>query len=277
MRERPSGRSVAMPALSSQSRALGVTQGDADAGAISPFSSNSRERAPLRVLRPPSTSATVGVGHRDPVEALADVGGVHGRSRDIDRPAGVIFTSQISGDSVEPIEASLSRNLLSNDDSGPAGTDEAKHVGPQMPWIVSPGAFAGLRERLTGAGARPKRSVVGPAGKAGGDRPEPTSGEQVDLGEASHVIRPDLLNGAGVHDAGSNHAVDDQFAQHRAGGGVDLVVEGAAHGRARSVETRASKQNPRASFVVPPHVSHFRQVPLRTIVRLPQSGQALPV
>ena len=161
MRERPFGRSVAMPALSFQSRALGVTQGDADAGgAIRPFSSNSPRRAPLRCFRPPSTSATVGVGQRphvaeiicgrampvscgrgpsdpllpsvacavgqrDPIEPLADVGGVHGRSRDIDRPAGVARSSQISGDSVEPIEASLSRNLLSHHASGPAGGGEA--------------------------------------------------------------------------------------------------------------------------------------------------------
>lgn len=60
-------------------------------------------------------------------------GGIHGASRDIDPPAGVAFSRQISAHSVEPTVASLARNLLSHDDSGPAGTDEAKEVGPQMP------------------------------------------------------------------------------------------------------------------------------------------------
>jgi len=33
---------------------------------------------------------------------------------------------------------------------------------------------------------------------------------------------------------------------------------------------------PQLHPVVPPHVSHFRQVPLRTMVKLPHSGQASP-
>ena len=71
------------------------------------------------------------------------MGGVHGASRNIDRPAGVAFSLQIRGDSVEPIEASRACNLLAHDDRGPDGAGESKEVGPQMPWIVSTGAFAG--------------------------------------------------------------------------------------------------------------------------------------
>jgi hypothetical protein len=88
-------------------------------------------------------SCTVGVGHGDPVEPASDVGGVHGASRDIDAPPGVTFTRQISDNSVEPTIPSRSRNLLSHDDRRPAGGDEAKEVGPQMPWIVDTGSFAG--------------------------------------------------------------------------------------------------------------------------------------
>lgn len=47
-----------MPGVSFQSRALGVTHDAVN----SPFNSISPDRAPLRVFRPPSTSATVGVG-----------------------------------------------------------------------------------------------------------------------------------------------------------------------------------------------------------------------
>jgi hypothetical protein len=137
----------------SPSLALGV-----DHCAISPFSSISSERAPLRVFRPPSTSATVGaghwaasriivgmshparsvpvlvasafaaraVGHCDPPVAGPFLWTVDCTSRDFDRPAGVTDAFQISADSVEPSVASLSRNLFSHDERGPLGVDEAK-------------------------------------------------------------------------------------------------------------------------------------------------------
>jgi hypothetical protein len=100
---------------------------------------------------PPSKFCAVGVGHGDPVEAAADVRRVDGASRDIDAPAGVTFSRQVSSHSVEPTIASRSRNLLSHDDRGPGGTDEAKEVGPQMPRIVSTGALASDAERLARA------------------------------------------------------------------------------------------------------------------------------
>jgi hypothetical protein len=86
----------------------------------------------------------VGVPHvcSDPVEPLSDVGGVHRASRDIDAPAGVTFSRQISAHSVEPTIPSRSRNLFSHDDRGPDGTDEAMEVRPQVPWIVNTGSFA---------------------------------------------------------------------------------------------------------------------------------------
>lgn len=119
-------------------------------------------------------SSAVGAGHvvvgcsleeGCPIEPLSDLWGVHGRSRDIDRPAGVVCTSQISGDSVEPTVAKRSRNLFSHDDRGPSGVDEAKEVGPQMPIIVGTQLFACERKRLTGTEPRPKRSLLGPSGE----------------------------------------------------------------------------------------------------------------
>jgi hypothetical protein len=70
------------------------------------------------------------------------MGGVHRASRDIDAPAGVTFSRQISAHSVEPPIASLTRNLFSHDDRGPDGGDEAMEVGPQVPWIICAGTFA---------------------------------------------------------------------------------------------------------------------------------------
>jgi hypothetical protein len=122
------------------------------------------------------------------------VGGVHGASRDIDPPPGVTFARQISDNSVEPTIASRSRNLLSHDDRGPAGTDEAKEVGPQMPWIVGAGAFACDRERLARARAGPQFPVVGPSGETGGVGPSADAGEEVDLCESCQVGGPKIDN-----------------------------------------------------------------------------------
>lgn len=115
------------------------------------------------------------------------MGRVDAASRDIDAPAGVVFSRQISDNSVEPTVASRSRNLLSHDDRGPAGTDEAKEVGPQMPWIVGAELLPGDRERLARTGSRPERPVVRPAGEAGCVGPAPDPGEEVALGEACEV------------------------------------------------------------------------------------------
>jgi hypothetical protein len=76
---------------------------------------------------------------------------IDGASRNIDRPAGVTVSFQVRSNSVEPTIASLARNLFSHDDMGPAGTDEAMKVRPQVPWIIDTGSFAGDRERLAGA------------------------------------------------------------------------------------------------------------------------------
>ena len=73
-----------------------------------------------------------GVGHvaGEPIEPLPDVWRIDRESWKIDSPAGVIFSFQISANSIEPTVASLSRNLFSQYDSGPDGTDEPKEVGP---------------------------------------------------------------------------------------------------------------------------------------------------
>jgi hypothetical protein len=96
----------------------------------------------------------------NPIEPLANVRGADRESRNIDRPPGVASCFQISSNSVEPPVPSLSRNLLSHDDRGSAGGDEAVEVGPQVPWIVCTGAFPCDRERLAGARACPDGSVV---------------------------------------------------------------------------------------------------------------------
>ena len=90
--------------------------------------------APSVDRTPLSASEAVGVGHKP--ESIPAMGRVDGTSWDNDRPAGVVLCFQVSRHSVEPVLANRRRNLFSHDDSGPAGTDEAKEVGPQVPIVI---------------------------------------------------------------------------------------------------------------------------------------------
>jgi hypothetical protein len=130
---------------------------------------------------PFSPSDALGVLHCDPVEPVPLVWRVDTASREINRPAGVTFSLQIIADSVEPTIASLSRNLLSHDDSGPSGTDEPMKVRPQMPWIIGSEPFAGSRERLAGARAGPELPIVRPSNKSSCDGPETSPGKEMTL------------------------------------------------------------------------------------------------
>jgi hypothetical protein len=179
------------------------------------------------------------VGHGDPVESLTDVGGVHGASRDIDPPAGVAFIRQISEHSVEPTIASRSRNLFSHDERGPTGGNEAKEVGPQVPWIVDTGAFAGDRERLTRAGAGPEGPIGGKPGNPGCERPSANPGEEVTLGVAVEVMRLKILDAAFVDHARRQLAQPDHFPQPRRGLRIELVVE--VHAPPPSRQTEPSR------------------------------------
>jgi hypothetical protein len=55
-------------------------------------------------------------------------------------------------------------------------------------------AFAGVRERLTGARACPNRSVDGPAGELERVGPPSDAGEEVALREALEVIGSNIHN-----------------------------------------------------------------------------------
>lgn len=76
-------------------------------------------------------------------KSIPTVRGVDGTSRDNERPPGVVDAFQVSEYSVEPMLANSSRDLLSHDDSGPSDTDEAKEVGPQVPFVCGTETFAG--------------------------------------------------------------------------------------------------------------------------------------
>ena len=120
------------------------------------------------------------------------MGRIDGTSRNNDRPAGVTDSFQVRRHSVEPRFANRCRNLLSHDDRGSAGADEAMKVGPQVPWIVSTGAFARDGKRLAGAASSPQRPVVWPPGEAEGVGPPADPGEEMALCESLKFIRGNI-------------------------------------------------------------------------------------
>lgn len=181
--------------------------------------------APNFMFGPPfSPSLARGVAHGDPVEALADVRRIDGASRNINRPAGVVFSFQVSGNSVEPTVASRSCNLLAHNDRGPTGADESKEVGPKVPWIVLAKSFTGDGERLARAASRPQRRVVWPSGHSRGDGPETAAGEEVTLRKTRKVFRIDVNDGPPVDDAVSDNVILDETFEDMSGDRIVFVV-----------------------------------------------------
>jgi len=160
-------------------------------------------------------------------ESISTVRGVDGTSRDNNPSTVVPDTFQVRSHSEEPTLANRCRNLLSHDDRGPAGTDEAMKVRPQMPWIICSGSFACLRERLARTGAGPEGPFVSPASKSSCNGPEATAGKEVALGVAAEVVGVDDLDRSGVDVAWHDDATSDEFTQDVCGSFVVLVVVGA--------------------------------------------------
>ena len=79
-------------------------------------------------------SSRVGVGQPDGTEeeALPDVRSADARSRDTDRPAGVVFSFQVSLNKVEPAVVNRCFNLFTKDNWRAALADEIKPNGPKM-------------------------------------------------------------------------------------------------------------------------------------------------
>ena len=122
------------------------------------------------------------------------MGRIDGTSRNNDRPAGVTDAFQVRRHSVEPILANRCRNLLSHDDRGPTGSNEAEEDGPEVALVRRAFLLTGGAEGLAGGASGPQGPLVGPSGEAGGVGPAAKPGEEVALGEAPEVIRGNIEN-----------------------------------------------------------------------------------
>lgn len=259
MRSEPSGfvPVVAMPALSFQSRADGVAQsaivcavksGDlprctsvkapsgvrillsaADAVGVGhsamtcPLNFGSPRLLTLPFNRFTASSAT-GVCHKP--QSISSMGRIDGTSRNNGRPNGVADAFQVRMHSVEPMLSNRCRNLLSHDDSGPAGTNKPMEFWPEVAFVVAPASLAGNAERLAGATSGPEGTVIWPSSQSSSVGPSSDAREEVALSVALEVVGSDIDYAPFIDIARRDVAGRDQVAEPQRRIGVDLVVVG---------------------------------------------------
>jgi hypothetical protein len=125
---------------------------------------------------------------------------------------------------VEPSICVTCCNLFAKDMLRSALADEMEEVGPKVPLVSKPIAFACRAERLARAGASPDRAIVRPSGEAEGMGPDANSGEKVALGKSSEVVRCDIFNTPFVNFARGDMPGGYEVTQPLRREWVDLVV-----------------------------------------------------
>jgi hypothetical protein len=178
----------------------------------------------------PSGSTVCGVGREE--QPLSDVRSANARRCKIGRPEGVACRFQINRNSVEPLEPSRARNLLSKHDCRAALSDEPSPRRPKVARVREAFAFAGCGKWLAWAGASPNRSSIGPAGESQRVGPSPDAGEEVAGDVAGEVGRLDKLDVPLVNVPGWDEPVSDELAQPGGSEAVVLVVVD-THARSR--------------------------------------------
>jgi hypothetical protein len=119
--------------------------------------------------------------------------------------------------------------LLSSNHWRLALGDEAVKSGPEVSFVGMAFPLASARKRLTWTGASPDGLVVGPSGKAKGEAPSADAGEEMALGVADEVVRPDIDDAPVVNVARRDQAGQDEVAQPLSRIRIKLVIISAAH------------------------------------------------
>lgn len=184
---RPSGRVVAIPGVSFQSRAVGVTH--------------------------------------EP-EPVPHVRGTDAASRETDRSEGVTFSFQVILYKVEPAKANRSLRLFTKDDVRAVLRDEASPLRPEMAIVGEALLESDFRERLAGRAPRPDPGAIGDTGKSQGVLPDSEACEEVTLGEPSEVSGCDIFDAPFIYFTGRYQALANELPQKRGFVGVELVVIG---------------------------------------------------
>jgi hypothetical protein len=116
-------------------------------------------------------------------------------------------------------------DLLSDDDAGPALSDEPECFWPEVSGVGVTESLAGPGVGLARARTRPNSSIVSPAGKPKSEGPARTAAEQVDLREAIEVPSFQFLDGATIDTAGRDLAGGNEVLGPVADERFDIVVE----------------------------------------------------
>jgi len=128
-------------------------------------------------------------------------------------------------------------DLLSENDGRSTSLDESPPSRPQVALVSKPFALACRAEGLAGAAPSPHGPVIRPAGGSEGAGPHADAGKEVALNKSREVFRPDVLDRAPVHHAGSDEAGGDEVSEPLGGVGVGLIVPRRHDSsRARSVD-----------------------------------------
>jgi hypothetical protein len=151
------------------------------------------------------------------------MGRIDGTSRDNGRPAGVTDSFQVSTHSVEPVLSNRCRNLLSHDDIGPAGTDKAEELRPEVAFVGGTAALPCDAEGLAWARTGPERAVIGPAGETGREAPAADAGEEVALRVAGQISGRDIRDRSGINVRGRKVPGVNEIAEPLCCIRVDLV------------------------------------------------------
>ena len=184
--------------------------------------------APLRLWSP----HIVGVGH--PIQSLPDMRRADPRSAQICGPAAISQSFQVSAYSGEPFTSIRARNLFAKHRCRSALGDETLKSGPEMALIGMAFVLSCARKRLTGTGAGPARSIVGPPGKSQGVRPSADAGEKMALRITSKVARHDVGNAAFIDISCRDQTFCDEVAEPLRGERVYFVVVGGHAGNCRT-------------------------------------------
>ena len=134
------------------------------------------------------------------------------RSRQIERPDGVVDSFQVSENKVEPVAAVRARSLFAKDRARSALADEWKPRWPKVARIVGTLAFARHAPRLTGTGSRPTFAIVCPAGESERVAPSADAGEEMTLRVADKIAPPHVADVSLVNIAGRDEITLDQLA-----------------------------------------------------------------
>jgi hypothetical protein len=167
-------------------------------------------------------STAVGVGHEP--KAPADVRRSDACSAQIAGPEGISHVFQVSPYSGEPFTSILARNLLSKHSCRLALGDECVKSGPEVSFVGMALPLSRARKRLTGTGAGPHGSVVGPICEPEGVGPACNAGEEMALDVAAQIVGSDIDDGTLVNVAWRDESCSDEVAEPLRGEGVNLVV-----------------------------------------------------